>query len=333
MMSRDEMIVIPCLNEERHLPGLLTQLLADDPDRLIVVADGGSHDESCAIVARIATTHANVVLMHNPDRIQSAGVNRAVKHWGDDRHWLIRVDAHCLYPDRYVSGLIAAAKQHNAVSVVVPMITVGTSCFQRAVAAAQNSVLGTGGSAHRQIGTGRYVDHGHHALMNISAFRRAGGYNEAMSHNEDAELDLRLANEGAIWLEPSQAITYFPRADPVRLWRQYYSYGKGRAQTIGLHRIKPRVRQLLPLAVPLSLLFALLSPVSWVFALPFLGWIGLSLTFGALIGLKARSACALMAGPAAMIMHLAWGSGFLRQIFFGSLPPSARPSLGRSDTI
>lgn len=326
-MASDEMIVIPCLNEERHLPGLLDQLLADDPDRLIVVADGGSRDQSCAIVARYAAAHSNILLMHNPDRIQSAGVNRAVLQWGTGRRWLVRVDAHCLYPDRYVSGLIAAAKQHEAISVVVPMITVGTGCFQRAVAAAQNSVLGTGGSAHRSVGCGRYVDHGHHALMDIAAFMRAGGYNQAMSHNEDAELDLRLAQHGAIWLEPGQTITYFPRSDPAGLWRQYLNYGKGRAQTIGLHRIKPRLRQLVPLAVPIAVLCALLAPLWWVFALPLIGWVVLSLAFGALIGLKARSACALMAGPAAMIMHLAWGVGFIRQRLFGSLPAMARPDL------
>lgn len=322
-MARDEMIVIPCLNEEQHLPALLDQLLADDPDRLIVVADGGSRDASRAIVARYATAHPNIVLMDNPDRIQSAGINRAVAAWGAERRWLVRVDAHCLYPDRYVSGLIAAAKERQAVSVVVPMVTVGTGCFQRAVAAAQNSVLGTGGSAHRSVGAGRYVDHGHHALMDIAAFRRVGGYNEAMSHNEDAELDLRLAREGAIWLEPGQAITYFPRADPVSLWRQYRNYGKGRAQTIGLHRIKPRLRQLVPLAVPLAVLCALLTPLSWVFALPLFGWVALSLIFGALIGIRAGSACALMAGPAAMIMHLAWGWGFIRQTLFGRLPGTA----------
>ena len=39
---------------------------------------------------------------------------------------------------------------------------------------------------------GHWADHGHHALMRISAFRAVGGYDESFSHNEDAELDYRL---------------------------------------------------------------------------------------------------------------------------------------------
>ena len=38
--------VIPCLNEEEHLPQLLAQMLADPAIDLLVVADGGSTDRS-----------------------------------------------------------------------------------------------------------------------------------------------------------------------------------------------------------------------------------------------------------------------------------------------
>ncbi|MEJ2459123.1 MAG: glycosyltransferase, partial [Novosphingobium sp.] len=76
---KDVLVVIPCLNEEAHLPGLLGQLLADTPDATFVVADGGSTDRSRAIVEDLASTHPNLHLLRNPDRIQSAGMNRAVK--------------------------------------------------------------------------------------------------------------------------------------------------------------------------------------------------------------------------------------------------------------
>jgi hypothetical protein len=39
------------------------------------------------------------------------------------------------------------------------------------------------------------------------------------------------------------------------------------------------------------------------------------------IGTKARSGPAMLAGVAAMIMHMAWGCGFLRERLFGAASP------------
>ena len=61
---------------------------------------------------------------------------------------------------------------------------------------AQNSKLGNGGSKHREGGKGHWTDHGHHALMRISAFASVGGYDETFSHNEDAEYDERVVSAG-----------------------------------------------------------------------------------------------------------------------------------------
>jgi len=116
--------VIPCLNEEDHLPQLLTQMLADPAIDRLVVVDGGSTDKSREIVASYAGSE-RVVLLDNPARIQSAGINLAVREHGAGHEWLLRIDAHCLYPDDYASRLLKAACAHDASAVVVPMQTVG----------------------------------------------------------------------------------------------------------------------------------------------------------------------------------------------------------------
>lgn len=319
-MSEGALVVIPTLDEQEHIGALLAQVRADTAARQIVVADGGSSDDTRRIVAEHAAADPRVTLMDNPDRIQSAGINLAVARFGDSARWLVRIDAHCLYPDGYVGGLVDTASAAGAVSVVVPMQTRGVQCFQIACAAAQNSVLGTGGSAHRHVGQGQFVEHGHHALMEVAAFRQAGGYNQAMSHNEDAELDHRLGRIGRIWLEPKHAITYFPRRDVSGLWRQYRGYGKGRAQTIALHRMRPRLRQLIPLAPPLALLLAFAASWMPITGVPLLAWALLCLVAGIAIGAKARSRCAMLSGVAAMVMHMAWGTGFLSQWLFGRTP-------------
>jgi succinoglycan biosynthesis protein ExoA len=318
--------VIPCLNEAAHLPALLTQMLADPTIDRIVVADGGSDDGSREIVSKFALGQ-RVTLLDNPARIQSAGLNRAVREHGSGYDWLLRIDAHCHYPDNYARSLLKAAHAHHASAVVVPMVTVGKQGFQLAAAAAQNSILGTGGSAHRHLGQGRFVEHGHHALMDLDLFRKVGGYCEAMPCNEDAELDHRqIAAGGSIWLEPTLAITYFPRSTVSALWRQYRRYGQGRARNLRRHRMRPRLRQMVPLAVPLAILLMLLSWWQPLLALPALAWAGLCLALGLVVGSRAGGGWALFAGVAAMTMQLAWAAGFL--VEWLSNPASASPRYG-----
>ena len=311
------LIVIPCLNEAVTLPGLLAQQLAET-DATIVVADGGSDDGSRELIALLAAQHHRLVLLDNAARLQSSGINLAVQRHGDGVRWLVRIDAHCDYPAGYARRLVETAEARDATSVVVPMVSRGTRCFQIAAATAQNSRLGTGGSPHRHVGTGGFVDHGHHALMDLTSFRAVGGYRTDMAANEDAELDKRLIAAGArIWLEPMLAVTYFPRSSIGALWRQYWRYGEGRIRTLRLHRSRPRLRQTLPLMVPSAVLLSVATPVSTVFALPLLAWLILCVGAGAVIGVRERYRCAMLSGVPAMTMHLAWGLGFLKGMLTG----------------
>lgn len=327
-MTDRPLIVVPCLNEADHLPALLERLLADaDPDDLIIVADGGSQDGSQAIVSAWAANDARIRLELNPARLQSSGLNVAVLRHGAGRNFLIRVDAHAVYPPDFANRLIAAAVQTGADSVVVPMRTVGRCCFQIAAATAQNSRIGAGGSAHRIGGVSGWIDHGHHALMRLDAFRRIGGYDPTFSHNEDAEYDHRLNQAGGrVWFLADLAIDYLPRRDPAALFRQYVNHGRGRARTVLKHRTALKPRQLAPalvapalgVSLPALLVGATTHPLAFVFALPALLWMAVCLAGGLLAAQCAKAPpCGYLAGFAAMIMHLGWSCGFLGRLASG----------------
>ena len=324
------LIVIPCLNEAPLIASVIARVLEDDGlvDPLVLVADGGSKDGSREIVARIAAHDPRVRLMPNPGRLQSAGLNLAARAMGEGRPWLVRVDAHADYPKNYASALIAEARRTGATSVVVAVDTKGEAGFQKAVAAAQNSKLGTGGSAHRSEGAGQWVDHGHHALFSREAFQAIGGYDESFSHNEDAELDLRLTQDGGrIWLTDKVRIGYHPRSTPGALARQYFSYGKGRARTVLKHFTPLKVRQALPLAVAPAIASLIAAPLFWPLAIPAMVWALAALTYGALLGVKRRDgAILLLAGPAAMIMHACWSAGFWMQLIRSALDARRGPT-------
>jgi succinoglycan biosynthesis protein ExoA len=320
------LVVIPCLNEEADIGQLLqSQIEACKGLRMhIVVADGGSTDRTPAIVQEIAAKHANVSLIHNPKRIQSAGINLAVTKHGDVAEILVRLDAHASYPPDYCQTLVAEQRATGAASVVVGLETVGKKGFQKAVAAAQNSKLGNGGSMHRLAGSGgRWVDHGHHAVMQIAAFRDVGGYDESFIANEDAELDARLAENGyRIWLTGKTVATYYPRSSPMRLFHQYFNHGYGRLRTMVKHRLRPRVRQLVPALIVPACALVLLTPLSGMAAVAPLTWVVVCLTYGGVLGIRAREPVVALSGPAAMIMHFAWSVGFWKALLDGIWSPA-----------
>jgi succinoglycan biosynthesis protein ExoA len=306
--------VIPCLNEADHLDGLIATLRSGGSwiDMKIAVVDGGSGDGSQAIVRRHMGEDKRVVLLENAKRVQSAAINKAVEIYGDGCEFLVRVDAHADYPAHYCEDLLAVQSETGADSVVVSMLAKGNTCFQRAAAAAQNSVLGNGGTAHRNETAGGWVDHGHHALMRIAAYRAVGGYDESFFWNEDAELDVRLRASGfRIYLAGTVSIVYYPRDAAVALFRQYFNYGRGRARNFLKHRETLRLRQGLPLTVAPALGMLLLVPISSVFALPALTWGVSCVGYGVYLGVKARQPCAAASGIAAIAMHLGWSLGFL----------------------
>jgi succinoglycan biosynthesis protein ExoA len=309
----DLLYVIPCLNEETHIRTVINRALNDDGSKTapIYVVDGGSVDRTREIVAEASAKDGRVRLVDNPRRIQSAGVNLIVRDYSQGYRFLVRLDAHADYPPRFGSSLRKVAIDVAADSVVVPMRAVGDTCFQAAVAAAQNSRLSNGGSPHRIGGKSGFVDHGHHALFRIEAFAAAGGYNEQFVANEDAELDTRLTASGArIFMSAENEIAYYPRAAILALWRQYLRHGKGRSHTLQLHRRRPKLRQLLPIFVAPAVALALLAPVFPLFAAPLMIWAGACLSYGGYIGARTRNLCNAASGIAAMTMHLAWSVGY-----------------------
>ena len=314
-------VVIPVLYEEGYIEPCLRSLLPQLPPgrHEVLVMDGGSTDRTPAIVAALAREHPALRLVPNPRRIQSAACNLAARIADPRATVLLRADAHADYPPGFVASCLAALEQSGATSVVVPMRTVGVLPFQRAVAAAQNSRLGNGGSAHR--GRGRSgprsgpVEHGHHAAFRRDFFLRLGGYDERFTHNEDAEHDLRaLAAGGRVWMCGDAPVTYFPRTTPQALWRQYLRHGAGRARTLLTHRRIPRPRQAVPLAVLAGTVGGLaLSPlVPGLLALP-VSYALLCLGWGVAASVRARDPALLGMALAAAIMHHAWAVGFLRE--------------------
>lgn len=315
------LVAVPTLNEEAHIARTLAALLENAPQMRevrIVVADGGSSDRTVEIVEDMAREHRNIRLIHNPDRLQSAAINLVVAQCAEPQHdILVRVDAHSRYRPGYVLQVADSLIEHDAAALATVMDSVGESCFQKGVAWAMETKAGTGGSGHRGGTRSGYVEHGHHAGFDLAVFREVGGYNPRFVANEDAELDHRIGLAGGrIWLDAGIRLDYVVRPTLGKLGRQYWRYGRGRAQNLRAHGMRLRLRQMLPPAVAAGSVLALLAApfAPAVLLLPGLYLAALAaITLQAL--LRRRSVCALWVGPALLWMHMGWGFGFLFERF------------------
>jgi succinoglycan biosynthesis protein ExoA len=308
-------ILMPVLNEEDYIGPAIASLIpdADDLDYEIIVLDGGSVDRTREIVSSLTAGNPRIRLVSNEGRIQSAAINKGALLAKPSSEILVRADCHSKYPSGFVRGLMRELRVREVASIVVPLRTVGVSPFQRAIAAAENSRLGNGASQHRLGTKSGYVDHGHHAAFDRRAFLSVGGYDESFTHNEDAELDIRLIESGArIWLCSELSIIYFPRKSVRSLAKQYFNYGAGRARTIFKHRRRPKMRQMLPIAAAgmnlCCIVFGTFGQLP--FLIPTLAYLGTCTAWGGILALSKRDYASLASGLAAVVIHHSWAAGF-----------------------
>jgi succinoglycan biosynthesis protein ExoA len=70
------------------------------------------------------------------------------------------------------------------------------------------------------------------------------------------------------------------------------------------------------------------APLFWPLAIPALVWATVALGYGLALAARSRDVAVTLAGPAAMIMHLAWSAGFWLQL--GRAAGAGRSSPTRS---
>jgi glycosyltransferase involved in cell wall biosynthesis len=296
-------IILPVLNEASQLERCLKAVSEQSYPEIVevVVADGGSTDETRSVAAAFA----KVRIVDNPRHIRPAGLNAAIAAASGDI--IVRVDARTRLAPGYVEACVAALERSGAAIVGGQMRYEAEDARQRGIVAAMTSRLGAGPAAfRREGGQPCYVDTVYLGAFRASTIREMSGYDEWSGGNEDAELAWRARDFGGVYLDPSIESYYLARDGLGPLARQFYRYGHNRARTIRKHPGSLSYRQL---AVP-ALFVGLASPwrrqVSAAYVAVVLG----------------RGAVELLRDPPAAptllaalpTMHAAWGLGFARGI-------------------
>jgi succinoglycan biosynthesis protein ExoA len=314
-------VIIPARDAAALLPdclGAVVPQLRTEDELVVAAADAAT----AAAANVIAAGDPRIRVVANPAATTPAALNAAI---AATRHpVIIRIDAQSTAPVGYrdaVVELLVRTGASNVGGLQVATADPDGPAFQRAVAAAMNSPLGHGGAAYRAGGAGP-VD-----TVYLGAFRReaivaVGGYDERFTTNQDAELNERLRRAGGtVWLDPALTVAYRPRRTPRALARQFLGYGRGRARTARAHRGSLRLRQiaapLLVLALAGGLAVALVGALTGAadrtlvpLALT-VGGYGVRVAVGVMLSGSAARRQPVLVASAVMIMHLAWGLGFL----------------------
>jgi succinoglycan biosynthesis protein ExoA len=234
-------VLVPVLNEERHLEAMLATMRAQrfDGQLQFVLADGGSTDRTLEIMRRAAAEDPRIEIHHNPKMHVASGLNVALR--AARGTWVARMDAHAFYPPHYLADGVSRLRAGDTRWVSGPQRPVGDNAVSRAVVVALRSPLGRGGSHkwHRD-GEGRSefeLDTGiFGGVWRRGTLLEFGGWDEHWHKNEDSELAARFLQQGErLVCLPSMTVDYVPRDSLAALFRQYREYGRFRLRTAMRH--------------------------------------------------------------------------------------------------
>jgi succinoglycan biosynthesis protein ExoA len=316
-------VVLPVLNEERHLEAAVRSVLDQDyPGEIeVVLALGPSHDRTDDVAAALAAADERVRTVRNPTGRTPHGLNVAIEA---SRHPVVaRVDGHAELPPGYLRTAAETLERTGADNVGGIMQAEGLTDLERAVAGAMTSKFGVGNARFHVGGVEGPADTVYLGVFRRTALDRVGGYDESFARAQDWEMNYRIRSTGGlVWFTPALKVAYRPRASLVSLARQYFNYGRWRRQVMRRHPESINVRYLAP---PLALLGVVVglaigaAGFTWAFVLP-LGYVA-AVVAGSLVvgrGLPWRGWLALPV--VLMTMHMSWGAGFIT-----SLRPHRRP--------
>ena len=219
-MSPDPVtLIFTVRNEEASVDALLDSLFSGTrPPDEIVVADGGSTDRTVERLRARAAADPRVQVLVTPGN-RSVGRNAAIRA---ARHELIAcTDAGAEVEPTWLER-ITAPFADPAVDVVAGFYRpVGDSRFERAAGVVSAPAL-------TEIDPARFLPSTRSVAFRREAWRRAGGFDEALDHNEDTPFALRMKAAGCRFaFAPDAIVRWHPRGDLRSFYRQHRRFGFG----------------------------------------------------------------------------------------------------------
>jgi glycosyltransferase involved in cell wall biosynthesis len=310
---------MPVRNEAKTIAAALASaLLQEVPGGLeVVIADGMSEDGTRAVLDEVAAADPRVRVLDNPGRGTPHALNVALGV-ARGRFW-VRLDGHSVVPPGYVESLVAHLRNGTCDAVGGVVKALGDSKFARAAAAAHDSRFGIGNARHHYASQMSEIDHIAHGAYRVDISRQIGGFDTSLVRNQDFDFDFRYRCTGArMMIDPAVTFDRRVRETPTALASQFYQYGYWKYIVLRRHPASLHLRWLVPPVLVAALAASTLLAWTRGGRLVLLATSGSyaaviaagSMTIGRRVGFRLAPRVAL--GLA--IMHLSWGSGFLKSV-------------------
>ncbi|WP_406831869.1 glycosyltransferase family 2 protein [Pedococcus sp. KACC 23699] len=308
-------VVMPILDEERHLAEAVAAVLGQDYDGPVhlVLALGPSRDRTDAIANDIAARDHRVRTVDNPSGRTPQALNAAIAAL-DDVDVVVRVDGHGVLDADYVRTAVDLLEETGAANVGGLMDAEGITSFERAVAAAMTSRLGVGSAAFHTGGESGPADTVYLGVFRREWLARTGGYDPRFVRAQDWELNHRIREAGGlVWFSPRLRVAYRPRPTLRALARQYRDYGRWRRVVARTHAGTINLRYLAPPAALVGVVVGLAGGfVWWPLWLAPAAYLLVTTVGGLAVGdRRLRPLDRLWLPVVLPTMHLSWGWGFL----------------------
>jgi cellulose synthase/poly-beta-1,6-N-acetylglucosamine synthase-like glycosyltransferase len=281
-----------------------------------------SEDGTRQVVSKFVEENPQVPvrLVDNPARHIPAGLNRGIE--AALGQIIVRMDAHSVPSPNYVRRLVELLDEGGAEVCGMPWrIKPGAdTSVARAIAQAVAHPFGIGDAKYRQanLASSQFVDTVPFGAFCKSLWQEVGGFDERLLANEDYDFYYRVRTRGGrVLLDSSGYSAYYARATLNDLGRQYFRYGRWKAEMLKSHPRSIRLRQLVAPAFVLSLVASGVLSIFWTPALYLLlltvaAYSLLAIVFAIRLAQKGRDfQLALVLPLVFFIIHTAWGSGFL----------------------
>ncbi|MFC6714775.1 glycosyltransferase [Branchiibius cervicis] len=195
-------VIMPILNEERHLAESVDAILAQEYAAPIevILALGPSHDRTDEVAAGLAAADPRVVLVDNPTGRTPAGLNAAIAK--GQYPVVARVDGHGILSPGYLATAVRTLAEQHAANVGGIMDAEGTTDFERAVACAMKSKIGVGGVKFKQGGAPGPADTVYLGVFDRKWLDRVGGYDPRYLRAQDWEMNYRIRQAGGLCGSP-----------------------------------------------------------------------------------------------------------------------------------
>ncbi|WP_062344750.1 glycosyltransferase family 2 protein [Herbidospora yilanensis] len=306
-------VIMPVLNEERHLREAVQQVLDQDYAGPIdvVLAVGPSRDRTQEVAESIAAADSRVTIVPNPTGRTPHALNAAIS--ASKGEVVARVDGHAMLPRDYVRTAVETLGQTGADNVGGIMAAEGVSPFEKAVARAMTSKIGVGNAAFHVGGEGGPADTVYLGVFRRTALERVGGYDEHFQRAQDWEMNHRIrATGGLVWFQPKMRVSYRPRATVGALAGQYFHYGRWRRVVARTHQGTINLRYLAPPIAVSLIVLGLVAGFFWPPAFVVPAGYALAIVAGSVLTGRDLEPAALLRLPVVYAaMHLSWGTGFI----------------------